>query len=73
MKATIKIEYEYPDWQIEIYVDGKEWGSGFFASLAEGMIHAYNELAKAFDIPFSFDGCPEHHPRVKAERGETHD
>ncbi len=77
MKKKVRIDVisMYPDWLVKVYtISGKSKqlsDYAFFASLAEGMIWAYQRAAELLDIPFTFDGCPEHHPRVKAERGET--
>ena len=67
-KARIEITPEFPDWKLTIYVGNEEIGSGYFASLAEALIFSYNKLSEIYNIPDTFDGCPEHHPQVKEVR-----
>ena len=66
-KFKVEVEFVYPDFLIKIYKGRNEVGSGFFASLAEGIIWSYRVISEQMELPFSFDGCPEHYPKEMRE------
>ena len=69
-KVRIEIRPVYPDWEIVVY-EGREWKlRGFYASLAAGLVDAYERIMDIYDIPTSYDGCPEHHPDVRKIYGK---